>query len=54
MIIQYGEGWLKFPERVWERSGKAEDGTDLWVTRPATMEDLKERKALETPEVETD
>lgn len=52
MIIQYGDGWMQFPERVWEPTGKDENGETLWSTRPATIDDILRRKEMETPKVE--
>ena len=44
MIIKYGDGWIKFPDVVWEPS--SDQG--LWVSRAVTPEDIKERKKLAT------
>ena len=52
MIIKYGDGWMKFPERVWEPTGKNEAGETLWSTRPTTPEDIERRRELETPDVQ--
>lgn len=52
MIIKYGDGWMQFPERIWEPTGKNEAGETLWSTRPVTPEDIKRRRELETPDVQ--
>lgn len=51
MIIKYGYGWMKFPERVWE---PAESNPDGWVSRPATAQDTQRRKELATDDEVTE
>ena len=49
MIIRYGDGWMKFPDCVWEPSGRnPETGETLWTSRQVTPEDIKRRKELGT------
>ena len=48
MIIKYGDGFIIFPDVVWERS---ESDCDKWVSRPVTAEDTKRRKALANEDV---
>ena len=43
MLIRYGDGWLKFPDVVWERSWSDHR---TWVSRPVTKDDIKRRKSL--------
>lgn len=39
--------YLKFPERVWERTGAVnEHGQPLYASRPVTDEDKERRKEL--------
>jgi hypothetical protein len=35
-----------FPDRVWEITGKTEDGEPLWSSREATPDDWQRRTAL--------
>lgn len=51
MIIRYGDGWIKFPDVVWEQS---ESDMDKWISRPVTSEDIARRKKLGTEEIKPD
>ncbi|MCR4307443.1 MAG: hypothetical protein NUV80_02705 [Candidatus Berkelbacteria bacterium] len=53
MIIKYGDGWIKFPDVVWEPSGFDATGEQLWTSRPVTAEDTRQRKALGDDLIET-
>lgn len=47
MVIKYGNGWMQFPDVVWEIS---ESAPEKWVSRLVTIEDTNRRKELATEE----
>lgn len=52
MMYRYGTGWIQFPERVWEPSGKNlldQDGnilTTIYSSREATHADRVRREEI--------
>ena len=55
MIIPYGDGWIKFPDCVWEPTHiDHETHITYWRSRPVTSKDTASRKALATEQVKID